>query len=350
MAAKKGMKISELKKQINEDDIKSLYLFYGEEEYLKDIYIERIKKKIPDGGFPEFNHLLLSGSLPMSEYDDAWESFPMMAEKKLIIIKDSAVANPRKGRSAESSAEDIKKFWLEKLERINPDTVVIFDEKSVDKRSVIYKEISRRGTVVEFDYLSEAELVTHVISRCLKMGRKISKDTAYAVVTRVDSGLMNLEHELEKLFEYCPEEILKSDVEKVVSKSLQVIVFDLSDAILANNAAAAMRILNDVKAYSGDDAFGILYLLFANFEKILHVKLLDGKPAGEIAREIGAAPFIANKYIASAKRFDREALAEMVIRVAQTDSSIKEGRVDNWTALYSYVTECMYYQNKGRRN
>ena len=350
MAAKKGGELTELKRQIKDGDIKPLYLFYGEEDYLKELYIDKIRDLVPDGGFPEFNHIYLVGSLPFSEYDDAWEAFPMMTDRKLIVIKDSGIMKSgRAGKDEEShSTEENKSFWQEKLKHISDDTVVIFSETSVDKRSVIYKSIAKQGTVVEFAHMSDADLVTWVIKQCLDRRRKISKDTAERLVSRVDPGLNNLNNELEKLFDFCGEEIYASDVDRVVSKSLNVITFDLTNAVMAGDAKKALAVLNDVKANSKESSFAVLYLLLASFEKILHAKLLGRKPLPEIAAELGTAPFIARRYVDSAKGFSEDALVKMVTRVAEIDLEIKEGKTDEWTALYEYITECLYYQT-GRK-
>ena len=45
---------------------------------------------------------------------------------------------------------------------------MIFDETSVDKRSALYKAAAKVGTVVEFTYLSEADLVTWVVKQFLQ--------------------------------------------------------------------------------------------------------------------------------------------------------------------------------------
>lgn len=122
---------------------------------------------------------------------------------------------------------------------------------------------------------------------------------------------------------------------------MQVIVFELTDAIMAGNAARAMATLTDLKTVK-ENPFTMLYLMLSNFEKLLHTKLMQGATQSEIASELGVAPFIARKYMESANGFSIEALRWMVRRVAEIDLEIKEGKVDDWTALEQYVTECVY--------
>lgn len=344
--AKKNEALLDLKRQLREKKLKPLYLFYGDETYLKELYTSRIAEQIPDGGMPEFNHIKLEGpEVPFSEYDDAWESFPMMTDRKLILIKNSGIFKLRKGRDDIHSTDDIKEFWTEKLKRISDDTVVVFDESNVDKRSALYKAAAKAGMAVEFEYLSDADLVTWVIKQCLNAKKKISKDTAYYLVTRCDPGLNNLNNELQKLLTYCDEEIYKSDIDRVVAKSLQVIAFELSDAIMAGNAQKALEVLRDLKTVR-ENAFTVLYLLFSNFEKMLHAKLMTGAPRSEVASELGVAPFIAGKYIESAGGFSEDALVKMVTRVPEIDLAVKEGLTDEWTALEQYVTESIYNSKK----
>ena len=97
-----------LKKQIKEDGIGNLYLFFGEEIFVKDMYLEKMKSFIPDGGFADFNSVYLeAGDMTPDKIDDALNSFPMMSDKKLVMIKDSGIFK--------SANQDIKEYWQKQL-------------------------------------------------------------------------------------------------------------------------------------------------------------------------------------------------------------------------------------------
>lgn len=334
-----------LKRDLKENRLDKLYVFFGDEDYLKDMYVKRVIEKVPDGGFPEFNHIKLEGKdIPYQEYDDAWESFPMMAEKKLLHIKNSDIfVTKKKTEEGEEkiSSEEKKVFWTEKLKRLSDDMVVIFDESNVDKRSALYKAASKAGTMVEFPYQSEADLVTWTIKQCLDEKKKISKENAHYLITLCDPGLNNIHNELQKLFDYCDGEIYRSDIDKVVSKSLQVVAFELTEAIMRGSAEKAMQTLNDLKT-KRESPFGMMYLMLSNFEKLLRIKLMAGASQSEIISAVGIAPFLVRKYIDSAAGFDTDALKWMVRRVAEIDLEIKEGKIDEWAALEEYVMECLH--------
>lgn len=341
MAGKKNDGLIQLKKQLKEGIVKPLYVFYGEEAFLREMYVKRVKEQVPDGGFPEFNHIKLEGrDVAFSEYDDAWESFPMMTDKKLIHIKDSGIFSAKSGKG-EVSTEEKKEFWSEKFKRISDDTVVIFDETSVDKRSSLYKAAAKAGVAIEFDYLSDADLVALVVKQFLDVKKKISKENAYYLINICDKGLASLNNEVKKLIDYCEEEVYKTDIDKVASKATEVVVFELTDAIMIGNTQKAMQTLSDLKTVK-ENVFTLMYLMLGTFEKLLHVKLLKGASISEVASQLGIPPFVARKYSDSAKGFSEEALVCMIRRVPEIDLAIKEGRVEDWDAIERYIVECIY--------
>ena len=49
----------ELKKQLKSGKTGNLYLFFGEEAFIKDSYIKYMQSLIPDDGFPDFNRIFI---------------------------------------------------------------------------------------------------------------------------------------------------------------------------------------------------------------------------------------------------------------------------------------------------
>ena len=50
-----------LKSDLSTGNIGQVYIFYGEESYLREYYLGEIKKKLVPAGFEEFNYHRLSG-------------------------------------------------------------------------------------------------------------------------------------------------------------------------------------------------------------------------------------------------------------------------------------------------
>ena len=102
--------------------------------------------------------------------------------------------------------------------------------------------------------------------------KKISKENAYYLITICDSGLASINNEIKKLIDFCDEEIYKTDIDRVVSKSMEVIVFELTDAIMLGNTQKAMETLADLKTVK-ENVFTLIYLMLSTFEKNASCKI-----------------------------------------------------------------------------
>ena len=321
--------IAELKKQLKNGDIKDAYLFYGEEKYLINLYIERILDIVPDGGFEDFNRLVVEDAkTPPAEISDFIDTYPMMAEKKVLIMRDTGVLK--------SANDAVKDFWTTQLADIPDYMVIIFAESEIDKRSVIYKALSKAGYVLEFAPLSVTDTVTWIERQFLDAKIKIKKENAEYLAEVSGGGLSLLKNEVDKLINFCENEVTKSDIDRLCPKSLNIKVFEMTDAIIEKMPDKALLILHDMKSV-GESAFKILYILFSAFDKMLYANLMlkEGETADIIAQKLKLPSFIARKYMK--KTFSEKFLAECISKIACIDLSIKEGRTDEWTALEQFV-------------
>lgn len=333
--AEKDSSFLTLKQQIKTKTTGNLYLFFGEETYVKNAYLDAMSNLVPDDGFGDFNRIFVEGKdADPDRIDDAVNSFPMMAERKLVVVKNSGIFKAPK--------EEIKNFWLKTIENLPDFVLLLFDEQEVDKRSATYKAVSKKGLCVEFQYMKDYEIAAWVMREAQKNNKKITKENAEFLVSMCDAGLENIKNELDKLCDYSDSEIYKSDIEKVVSKPLNIVIFELTDALMRKDNDSAMAVILRLKN-NRESAFNILYLLSSAFDKMLQAKLLldDGYPYNTISTKMKISPFIAKKYIESSKGFSRDFLIDRVCKTAEYDIAIKQGETDEWTALMQYVFESL---------
>lgn len=323
-----------LRKDLKEASYEKLYVFYGEEVYLKELYIKKLLDIVPDDGFEEFNKIIIDAKdSSLEAVADALESFPMMSDRKIVLIENSGIFK--------SAPQEAKDFYSKAFSNLAEDTILIFSETEVDKRSALYKAASKAGSVIEFETLSFTDLVAFVQREVTSLGGKIQKDVAEYLVNICDSGLSSVKNEILKLVSNC-REITKSDVDRLASKSLQIQVFDLCDFLMERKTEKVLQMVEDLKTVK-ESPFKLLYILFGTFDKMLKAKLSEkeGIPYQEIVSGMGVAPFIAKKYINGAKGFSEEELIMMVTNVSEADLAIKQGKVDEWTAFENYINELL---------
>ena len=144
-----------------ETDFVGGYLFWGEEEYLKNYYREALKKKIRDTGMAEFNLVSVEfeRGANLSDVSDSIDTPPVMSPYKLIEITGLDILSLKK---------DEEKLLVEAIERRADDTVVIlnfhFDEldlstKKVKERKIV-KDLSEHLFTVEFPRQKREKLLS----------------------------------------------------------------------------------------------------------------------------------------------------------------------------------------------
>ena len=78
-----------LKQDLKNHTVGSLYVIGGEEAYLKQHYLTALDKEVVDETFRDFNYTVFEGaSLTAEDLRDTVDSFPMMAERRMIVVKD----------------------------------------------------------------------------------------------------------------------------------------------------------------------------------------------------------------------------------------------------------------------
>ena len=336
---KEGLK--NLRSQIKERQLKDVYIIFGDEDFLKEYYINEIKKLIVEEGFEEFNYSIFEGEKQdLEEISMAFATPPMMADKKLIVIKDSNIFK--------SATEEQKTFWSDILKEKYEDVCLIFYERAVDKRSVLYKAAAKAGESVECAYQQGTELINWVMRGCRGAGKTIGEKEAEYLISNCDSGMNSIKRELEKLFSFCDtDKITIADIDKIVTKMPQNRVFEMINDMLNKDGQKMFEKLEELKSIKRSpqkgSAFGILSLLLMNFEKILKVKLLLEKG---IAYKVVAGQlkiFSSQMYVYSsaAKAFSKPFLREAICRIAQIDMDIKSGKVKEWLAVEQFLAWCI---------
>ncbi len=329
------MSLQLLKKQLKDKTFGQLYLFCGEEAFLKSYYAQQLQKNILQTGFEDFNLAVFSGKdIDLKKVGDAIESFPMMAEKKMIVIKESGML-----KTPRAEAKD---FWEHTIPDIPPYVCIVIYEEEIDKRSKIYKLIKKHGLIVEIDYLKGADLISWVERGLRSYEKRMGKETLYYFLEHCDEGMTNIKNEMEKLMHYCKDkkDIEKKDIDAVCTTSIQSKVFHMIDAMVANNIPRALVYLQDMQVLK-EPVIKILTLIARQFSGILKAKLMleDGMPTAEITKRLGISPFVAKKYIRSANQFSAMQLQNAMEKCLEIDQDIKTGKAEGYTALELFIAQ-----------
>ena len=161
-------------KTIDEDiktgNFKQIYLFYGEEGYLKKQYRDKLKAALcaDEGGMSmgagsDMNFSAFEGKdINPKEVIDLAETLPFFADRRVILIENSGFFK--------NACDDLADY----LTQVAPTTFFLFIEEEVDKRSKMYKAVKKDGKIVEFATQTEELLTRWILSRLKKEGKNIT--------------------------------------------------------------------------------------------------------------------------------------------------------------------------------
>ncbi len=248
------MTAAELKTELKHGRFAHLFIFAGEEDYLKRHYIGELRRAIvKDETLAVFNHTVGEGEeidFPMLRA--ALESPPMMADFKLIEWHLADIDRMKEDELKELSA------LAESCREIGWACIVIrtdkahFDVGTLPKRpSKRYREISAFADVVDFPRSTEQQLIAWIERHFAHDGISASPDVCRAIIARAGHSMDTLANEIEKLI--CTQKkkgrnvLSPCDLDGVLSATAEEDAFALTNALLARDAATAYAQLLDLR-------------------------------------------------------------------------------------------------------
>ena len=328
-----------LEKELNSNKpLNSIYLLYGEEKFLLDNCVKKIKKKFGEL-LQGINYVIIDETL-IDDLIYNIESPAFGYDNKLIIVKNSGLFKKDGRKKQGSPIQEKTASYIN--ESTLTDVVVIFIEDSVDKNNV-FDAISKKGIVVEFTELNESALVKKLkqIANLYKVN--ISEQDLKYFIEVSGTNMQFLINEIRKLIEFAGSNgtITKNSIDKLSIKQIDSVIFDLTDNLGNKQISKALNVLDDL-IYNKEPLQKILVTLYNHFKK-LYLCSLAIKLNKDIATSIGLKPnqtFLVNKYKRSLTYFKESELRAILDELLNLDYNSKNGKIDLEIGLRSIL--CNY--------
>ena len=327
--------ILDLENDIKNNNIHGIYVFYGEEKYLQEEYLKKIKKmfgKLDVG----INYILLDEDSINSLISDI-ETPAFGYEKKLIIIKNSGLF---KKDSKSPYKDKIKTYINENIDIINNYCVIIFIEEIVHKMD-FYKTIEKLSIVIETKTMKLPEIKARLKKICSLYKVNINNKELDYLIEISGTNMQNLINEIRKLIEYTGEngEITQDSIDKLCIKDIQAIIFDLTDFIGNRNIRKALEVLNNL-IYNREPLQKIMITLYNHLKKLYLTKLAinESKDLVQVLELKPNQVFLIGKYKKQSGCFTENALIDLLEKLIKLDYNSKNGLMDIDIGLKSIIS------------
>jgi DNA polymerase-3 subunit delta len=327
-----------LKKELKENKLQNVYLFFGPEEYLIKYYLNAISSLIVDEDMRDLNYVCLEGKKDVDSIIENCETMPVFSERKLIVVKNSGFFKTKKGDSGENSTEKKsgKDRLADYLENLPTYSCIIFVESELDKRMKLVNTIKKKGLLVEFDYQKPADLVKWVAKVFKSNGKSVDQMTASYIVENSEYSMTELLNEIDKIVNFSgdKQQITIEDVDSVCTRTIKSRIFDLTDAVSQGNVSKALILLNDMASLK-EPMQKILYMIVRQIRMVYRIKLLRQKGVREdaAAKQLGLTPFVASKVLGLSRNMDINILERAMYYSLELDESIKTGKITDRVAI-----------------
>ena len=325
-----------LKKDLAAGRPGQLYVFHGEEAYLRDYYLGRLREAVLTGGLGEFNrHDLGAKDMSPHALEEAVDCLPMMAERTLVLVTDFDLFK---------AGEKDREGYIRILSNL-PDyccLVFLYDliEYKPDARTKLAGAVKAHGTAVNFARQGQRELEDWVRRHFKAQGKDIDSRLCGELIFLCGDLMHGLQQEIGKIAAYAKgPAVTWADIEAVATPQLRAVVFRIADAVGEKKYDEAVSVLG--KLYQMQKSpYEIIGALGSQLRQLYSARLAigQGKGAAYVAQLWGMR-YPADRLMTSARRFSLPWCRRAVIRCVQTDLAMKSTGQDPKELLTTLLLE-----------
>jgi DNA polymerase-3 subunit delta len=263
----------------------------------------------------------LKRSSDVGRLSDLIMTFPMMAERRVVVIRFFDDIHP-----------EIRKKIAAEIAK-TPDTTLMIVEG--EKVALSPKPLSRHLREETFKRIYEDKLPSWIRKRFAKRGKRVTEGGIALMINNVGDVLGELDGEIEKVvIAIDPEDTAtERDVERIVGMFRRHTVYALNNAVGTGDFAEAVRILRSLmESEKGKETYYTMSLA-SHIMKIAgyHALVNSGAPPQEARKTINEKPYFwkLNRMDEQVRMFGEAEVRRAITVLADTDSDLKRSSIDN---------------------
>lgn len=327
-----------LVQELKSGKVQPVYLLCGEETFFPDRLQDRFTGMIPQEA-RDFNLDILYGlDATLDQVLSISKSYPMMAEKRMVVVRDflRLFDTKKDEKEDEDSAvhagpDDLLAY----IENPNPASILILiDEKAPPGNTRLGKGLKNSKSVgfYEFPYVPEHQLPGW-ISGWVKHTHDaaIEPDAAQLLASHLGHNILQLTVEIEKLAtaKKQGEAISQDDVRSHVGFSREFTIFELQDAVAARDLEKSLHIAGQILRLADSvpgEVIKTIAFFYSMFSNVWQIQRLRAKnlPDKQIMKETGiGSPFYFNKLSDIARSFQYRETLDIFEALLDADKAVK---------------------------
>ncbi|MFD1335414.1 DNA polymerase III subunit delta [Oceanobacillus iheyensis] len=320
--------------------VQPVYLAFGTESYFLEELKQALIKQVLNGDTSNLSLYDLN-EMPIQEVLTDAETFPFFEEKKLIIATNASFLKARPDKlSFEHNTS-----YLEDYVQNPPDytvLLIIAPYEKLDERKKITKQLKNNSQLVDCQEIKEQDARKWLESIISKNNITMDAKAKDMLEAEVATNIQLLQSEIEKMALYVGEggHVSEEDAQRLISHTPTSTSLAMVDAVMHGEIQRAMRIYKDLEKMN-EDPIAMIGLLSYQFRMILRVKLMKqkGYTQFQMQKQIGAHPYVIKIAMSREKKISQDKLEQIIQRLAETDSVMKQGKMEKSLAFELLLME-----------
>jgi len=344
------MNYVEVLEQIKKNQIKPIYLLYGEEAYFIREIEQAVIKVVLAPDEMDMNLVILEREPTVSELMALIETVPFMGGKNVIIVRGTSLFRQKKTGSGDETeaADSAADRLLQLVENMPEYAIVIFSTlEKVDKRRKLFKIVEKYGAAVEVAQLKAKDVRGWLTSKLRDLNKKMSSDGMeyflgiVSIMSKVSLGFLH--NEVEKVALYTGKKVLinQQDLVEIMSAIPEISVFSMIDAVSQKQVGKALQLLAE-QLEAGEHPLKLITLLARQVRMMWQAKDMaaEGYSSRDVAEKLGLVPFIGEKMMKQSKNFTAEILKQAMVSLAAADYGLKSGKANSLVLEEIIIAMC----------
>ena len=309
-----------------------IYFLHGQEDYLIEQELQKLKSKIVDKMFLATNYRVVENPKYL-ELIDILRTPSLMFGNVFIVINCEKYFFDAKGKInfEDKELKEIEETIASMPESLHIAFVCKIDREStkkIDTRRKLYKILAKNAQMREFQEFKpyDKEFASWIQKTAKSKDLILANDVLQFLIERLGVNLRVIENELEKLklALYPTKMVKKEDIQNICTSSEDI--FLLTDYILKGQKDLAM--LEFKKLSTNKHYLEILAVLQTNFSKLASIKVDSvNHNSFEIASKTKLPEFIVKKQLEKLKNVPMDKIIQIRNNLLQAEYRVKTGEI-----------------------
>ena len=325
MAEKKDQFIySDEIRKLRNHDISRLYLLYGQEDYLKEVFSGEIKKTLFPEGDDGFSYKKFSDTdFVVSDIAEAIDAVPFLSEKTLVEIRDFDIN--RYGEQLLPVFSDIPEYCTVLL--------VQNSEYTPDFRLKTNKYLRDNYSVLNISVQGQNELTLWIRKRFGAEGKSIGREAAEQLIFLSGSSMSGLIPEIKKISASVKADTVETDdVRKYAHHLPEADVYEAVEQLSQGYVKKAAGMLSELLASKTAEPVQLLSIIALQYKRLYAVFTAKKHKKGTdwlISTEAVKFDWLARKMLYAPVKYTEEQFRRILSALAEADFRMKTGSGDN---------------------